>query len=396
MLECIYITMSKTIFFEGLGLVEGHFSGIGQYILGILKGLDEIIEQEILEGKKVPEVKVIIPRGTLPRFYSFKFKHIKPEVLPISFRWMARLWHRGLMPPLDLYCGPGHYVFTRFVTMNLAYSKSSVIIYDISFELFRQYSDEKNAAFLSKGTRRSLTKVENVFTISKSAKKEIKDFYKIPDSMIDIATPAADQRYFYRRSAEEISKVKEKYGIKKDYILALSNLEPRKNLDTLVDAYCALPESYRNKMSLLLVGVSGWKTDKLFSKIVSLVNEGYDIIRPMKYVADKDKPAIISGAKMLVYPSHYEGFGMPPLEALACGIPVITADNSSLPEVVGSNGKILNCMDTEGITSSIIEYYDNSNEIMSQAIIYGPKQATTFSWAKSAEVYWKYIMKRSI
>lgn len=385
----------NTVFFDGLGLVDGHFSGIGQYILGILRGLDNLIEEEKIKGNPVPVIRVIIPWNSQKKFNSFKFKHITAKKLPITFQWMARLWHRGMMPPLDLYCGPGYYIFTRFVTMPLAYSKSAVVIYDLSFELYKQYSDEKNAEFLSKGTKKSLKQVNAVFTISENAKHEIIDFYKAPSSEVHVATPAADQRYFYKRSPEEIEDVKRKYGIRKNYILALSNLEPRKNLDTLVDAYCALPASYRKNLSLLLVGVSGWKTDKLFNKIVDLVKEGYDIIRPNEYVSDKDKPAIISGAKMLVYPSHYEGFGMPPLEALACGVPVIAADNSSLPEVIEKAGTMLNCDNTEGITNAMREYIDNGEKIQSDILKEGPKQASKFSWEKSAHVYWNHILRAS-
>lgn len=385
--------MTKTIYFDGLGLVDGHFSGIGQYILGILKGIDSIIESEKLKGKSVPTVKVIIPYNAIGIFRSFEFKHIVAKRLPINFKWMARLWHHGLMPPLDIFCGRGYYVFTRFVTMPVLFSKSAVIIYDISFELYKQFSDEKNAAFLSEGIKRSLKQVDTVFTISKNAKKEIVEFYNYDPKKILVSIPAADKKYFYRRSKNEIDKVKAKYNIKGKYILALSNLEPRKNLDTLVDAYCALPEKYRKDLSLLLVGVSGWKTDKLFNKIIDLVKDGYDIIRPSEYVSDKDKPAIISGAEMLVYPSHYEGFGMPPLEAMACGVPVITSDNSSLPEVVGDNGTLLECTDTKALTKSIINYLDNIEEITEKNKISGPKRARTFDWNESAQIYWNNIKK---
>lgn len=386
--------MAKTIYFEGLGLVDGHFSGIGQYIFGILRGLDELIERQKVAGEPALTVKVIIPFTTREKFKQFGFKHIQPKLFPLTFRTMMRMWHHNLLPPIDLYCGPGYYVFTRFVTMRLAYSKSAVIIYDLSFEFYRQFSDERNAIFLSHGTKRAIQQVDTVFTISQNAKKEIADFYHVPVSNILEATPAADQRYFYKRSESEIAKIKQKYDIKKDYILALSNLEPRKNLETLVDAYCALPESYRKTISLLLVGVSGWKTDKLFSKILKLVEEGYDIIRPSEYVSDKDKPAIISGAKMLVYPSHYEGFGMPPLEALACGVPVITADNSSLPEVVGSAGMMLDCNDQSGFAKAMENYLEKYEKVLTKARVDGPTKASDFSWEKSAKVYWDHFVEK--
>ncbi|MDB5170467.1 MAG: hypothetical protein JWO35_161 [Candidatus Saccharibacteria bacterium] len=379
------IVKKNTIYIEGLALVEGHFSGIGQYVLGILQGLDTIIEMRKLTGENVPVVCVVIPRDTVPRFNSFGFKHIQYKTVPFSFRVMSALWHRRKMPPLDLFCGKGLYVFTRFVDMPLLFSKSCVIIYDLSYELFKQYSDEKNALFLSNGVRKSIAKSERIITISESAKREIIEFYKYDPSKIVVAYPAADQRYFYKRSLDEIKAVKNKYGIKGEYIIALSNLEPRKNLDGLVEAYCSLPKATTDKIGLLLVGVNGWKIEKLFDKIVNRVGEGFNIMRPSHYVSDEDKPAIISGAKMLVYPSHYEGFGMPPLEALACGVPVITANNSSLPEVVGRVGDTIDSNDTEGLTEAIKSNLEDWEKLAVKLRTAGPDQATKFSWGKSAE-----------
>lgn len=378
------MTKSKTIFIDGLGLVDGHFSGIGQYILGILRGMDTIIDEKKYAGKPAPTIKVIIPYDSVNRFRSFKFKHITYKKFPLSFRVMSGLWYRGKLPPVDILCGKGVYLFPRFVSMPLAFSSSALIIYDISFELYRQYSDEKNAIFLSDAVKRSLVTTQKVITISENAKSEIVDFYKVPAKDVTVATPATDPRLFYRRSEEQISEAKKKYGIEGDYILALSNLEPRKNLETLVEAYCNLPPSLRETTSLLLVGVSGWKTDKLFESIMEKVKEGYKIIRPTQYVDDDDKPAIISGAKALVYPSHYEGFGMPPLEALACGTPVITSDNSSLPEVVGNAGVMLDSNDTKGFSKAIATYL-KSDEATNKAVTQGPERARLFSWKTSAQ-----------
>src|SRR5687768_1721243 len=107
----------KTIYIEGLGLVEGHFSGIGQYILGIVRGIDEILEQKKLAGEPVPKVKVIIPYDEVRKFRSYNFKHITYKRFPLPFRIMAGLHHRNKLPPIDLICGKGFYVFTRFAAM---------------------------------------------------------------------------------------------------------------------------------------------------------------------------------------------------------------------------------------------------------------------------------------
>lgn len=274
----------KKIFVDGLGLVDGHFSGVGQYILGVLRGLDENLDQKKYSGEETPEVYVIIPRDMVKKFKKFEFKNIGYKTFPVPFRYMASLWHRRWLPPMDLIYGRGIYIFPRFVSMPLLFSKSALVIFDLSYELHREYSDEGNAIFLSRQVKKSLKRTQKVITISQNARKEIIDFYKLQPGNVKVATPATDPKLFYRRSKKEIEKAKEKYGIRGEYILALSNLEPRKNLDGLVDAYCNLPAELRKDTSLLLVGVSGWKTDALFQKIIGKVEEGYQITRPSKYV----------------------------------------------------------------------------------------------------------------
>ncbi|OVE78991.1 hypothetical protein BVY00_01425 [bacterium G20] len=387
--------MAKKIYIDGLGLVEGHFSGVGQYILGILRGIDDILEEKKYAGEPLPDVRVLIPRDSVGRFRHFAFKHIGYRKFPLSFRVMSALWRRRWLPPLDLFYGRATYIFPRFVSMPLAFSKSALVIFDLSYELHRQYSDEGNAVFLSKQVADSLKKTKKVITISKNARREIIDFYKLPASDVTVATPATDPRLFYRRSQREINEVKKKYGVKGSYILALSNLEPRKNLDSLVEAYCALPERLRQDTGLLLVGVSGWKTDELFQKILARVDEGYNIIRPDEYVLDEDKPAIISGAKMLVYPSHYEGFGMPPLEALACGVPVITADNSSLPEVIDDKGARVRSDDLPALVKKMTEYLKDIDKKTAETLTAGPARARQFSWRKSAQVFLSVVEELS-
>ncbi len=378
----------KPIFIDGLGLVEGHFSGVGQYILGIMRGLDELLEEmKYQRAENIPRIVIIIPRNTRAKYLKYNFKHIEFKTFPLSFRVMSALWYRGKLPPMDLWFGRGTYIFPRFVGMPLLFSKSLLVIFDLSFELYREYSDEGNAKFLSKGVRKSVDKAQSIITISENAKKELVDFYGLRSSDVAVATPATDPAVFYRRGEMEVNRVKRRYGVKGKYILALSNLEPRKNLSALVDAYCALPKEITDEVGLLLVGVSGWKTESLFQHIVQKVDEGYNIMRPTKYVKDRDKPAIISGAEMLVYPSHYEGFGMPPLEALACGVPVITADNSSLPEVVGKAGVTVPSGDIQKIKLAIENYLEQIDSVTDSVALAGPTQAAKFSWRASAQVF---------
>lgn len=373
----------KRIYVDGLGILEAHFSGVGQYILGILRGIDEIIEDQIQAGEKLYRVTVIVPNDAIERFNSFEFRHIDYKIFPMSTGKMLSLWHRNKLPPIDLFVGRGIYIFPRFVSMRLAVSKYILGIFDLSYELHKEFVDDNNARFLSREVARSVKKASRVVTISQNTRKEIEDFYRTKSGIVSVATPAADQHIFYRRTSKEIARVKKKYNVSGDYILALSNLEPRKNLESLVQAYSSLPAATKKKYKLLIVGANGWKADKLLESIGSADT----IIRPSEYVTDEDKPAIISGATMLVYPSHYEGFGMPPLEALACGVPVITSDNSSLPEVVGEAGIMIDSHDLKALKRAITAQLAQIDTVSKKAQKEGPERATMFSWKKSAQVF---------
>jgi glycosyltransferase involved in cell wall biosynthesis len=378
------VKINNKLYVDGLGIVEPHFSGVGQYILGILKGMNEINRNLVNSGKKPHDISVIIPSDAEERFLSFKLDYLKYTKFPASTGKMAALWHHNKLPPLDLYFGPGVYIFTRFVSMRLLYSKSIVIEYDLSFETHKQFVEDRNAKFLSSAVKRSIKDSDAIVTISKSVKKEIENFYKIKSKQVIVAYPAVDPILLHRKSSSEISEAKLKYGIEGDYILTLSNLEPRKNLESTIDAYLNIPVKEIKGVSLVIVGANGWKADKLFEKIENNKSKTHKIIRPKIYVEDEDKAAIISGATTLVYPSHYEGFGMPPLEALACGTPVIVSNNSSLPEAVGNLGLMIDSKDIKDLSKKMISIINYSSSDKARIGKLGPKFASEFSWTKSA------------
>ena len=368
---------------EGSALVDDHFSGIGQYVLGILRGLDRLNRSK----ERGPTVAVAIPFDRLSRFRRFRFQNIQAKLIPYPSALAPALLNSSRAPALDTLCGNGLYIFPRYLSYPLKQSPSAVVIHDLSFKLHREMVAEDNARFLDDEVKKSLAQCQRVITISQNSAREIHQHYQVPMERILFAPPAADQKFFYRRSPSEIQTVRSRYGIDSDYILSLSNLEPRKNLDTLVDAYCDLPKDVRDRFGLLLVGAVCWKSEDLVEKILTRIEQGYNIMRPASYVLDEDKPAIYSGAAAFVYPSHYEGFGMPPLEALACGTPVITSNNSSLPEVVGEVAHLINADDTEGLSKRIKWLLTRQSSETEKSIKQGPLQAETYSWEKSAQVY---------
>jgi len=227
----------------------------------------------------------------------------------------------------------------------------------------------------------SIKKASNIVTISEFSKSEICGYYGVPAERISVVNPAIDHNIFFPRDKTNSEKVKNKYGIKTNYILSVCTIEPRKNLTGTLDAYKKLPDEIKNKYSLVLVGGKGWLDEELNEKIEALSSK-YSVIKT-GYVPDEELPSLYSGASVFVFPSFYEGFGMPPLEAMACGVPVITSNNSSLPEVVGDAGIMIEAKDTVKLAKQI-EKVLTDNKFAEGLRVKGLLRAKKFSWHKSA------------
>jgi glycosyltransferase involved in cell wall biosynthesis len=182
--------------------------------------------------------------------------------------------------------------------------------------------------------------------------------------------------------AEQLKLVRKKYSLgDAPYFLSLSTLEPRKNITHTIRSFAKLViEERLHDLNLVLAGGKGWLYEQIFQEISGL-DEVKDRIIVTGYIDDNDLPALYSGALAFVYPSLYEGFGLPPLEAMQCGVPVITSNTSALPEVVGKAGIMLDPHDVDGMCQAMLNLYRNSytrNSLASQ----GLARAKEFSWAR--------------
>lgn len=386
----------KKIYFECRALIADHFSGVGHYVQGIAKALDDYIsspEHSELQLQHNTRYQTIFwgPRNHIARLTKFSFLNLRAKAFAIPSRFIDRLLYNNLIPPLDLWFGRGTYLFTNFSRFPLFRAKSATIIYDISFESVPQFVDANNRRFLSKMVRKAVNKSDLIITISKHAKEELVNFYHVPAKKIVIAYPGVDRAIFYKRSPAEIATIKYQYELPDNYILFVGNIEPRKNISGLIEAYTKLPLELCHHHPLVLVGASGWLTEEIFNKIALAKEKGYPIVQPKKYVADAHMPAIYSGAMMLVYPSHYEGFGIPPLEAMACGVPVVCADNSSLPEAVGNASLMVNSEDILAI-SKAMEKLAQDEHLRTELVEKGYKQVRKFSWQASANIIHKALI----
>ena len=220
------------------------------------------------------------------------------------------------------------------------------------------------------------------FALSKSTKADICHYYSIPPERIFIVNSAPPSNLFYPvKDKELLSSVRAKYQIKGPYILSLATHEPRKNIPHLVDSFIKLIEEKPHvELSLVLAGAKGWGGEGMIEKIKKYPGR----IILTGFVQDVDLAPLYSGALAFVYPSLYEGFGLPPLEAMSCKTPVIVSDCSSLPEVVGQAGLYIDPKNQDDLCSRILELYEDAElrESLSEKSLV---QAKKFSWEKNTE-----------
>jgi alpha-1,3-rhamnosyl/mannosyltransferase len=367
---------------DAFPLVDTHFSGVGHYTLGIVQGLDEMAG----EGKLT--YSLIAPRHWTHRLAQYNFEHTKSVIAnPVPNRIIRGFMKHHLRVPLDFLLGRGHYYFPSFLAWPLWFNKSSVVVHDVTYLAVPDCVDKGNRDYLEQTVPFSLKNAQNIIAVSQFSKDEIVKYYGTSPDLISVAHPSVDRRHFYRRSAEEIHKVKAKYDIfSEHYILSVGNVEPRKNYGRLIEAYTSLPREITDKYPLVIVGAGGWNNDDVKAQIQKAKEDGYRIINPKQFVADEDMPALYSGAQFFVFTPIYEGFGMSPLEAYACGTPVIASKVASVPEAAGKAAIYIDPYDVEDIRNKIEEMVKKTEEDRSQFDGAMKRHLESLSWRPSAEI----------
>ena len=286
-------------------------------------------------------------------------------------------------PPIDVMLGkrPDLFFFPNFVRYPLPLgSRSVAVVHDLSYIFYGQYTGRRNRQFLTRYVPTTIRKSQHIIAVSQNCKDEIVSYYGVDPDKITVISPALDHDFFNPRPESEIEAVARKYGIVKPYVLFTGTLEPRKNINGLLDAYSQLPSAVRDSFSLVLAGGKGWLDREIRTHLDALAH--LDLV-VTGYVPDEELPALYSGAAVFVYPSFYEGFGMPPLEAMACNTPVITSNSSSLPEVVGDAGILVDAQDTAALALHM-EKVLNDPALADDLRRKGLERARAFTWDDSA------------
>jgi glycosyltransferase involved in cell wall biosynthesis/SAM-dependent methyltransferase len=266
--------------------------------------------------------------------------------------------------------------------------KNFATVYDLIPIILSQFFIGKNDADYQRmhATLNSLTAEDYILCISEATKNDLLNSVKLDPTKVFVTYLAANPALFYRcQDTSAIELVRKKYRIPEaPYILGVSTLEPRKNIEHVIRCFAKVVQQQGIKdLNLVLVGAKGWEYEKIYQEIVNF-GLSKDRIIITGYVADEDLAALYSGAMVFVYPSLYEGFGLPPLEAMQCGTPVITSNNSSLPEVVGDAGIMLDPKDADGLCHSILKLY-NTPSWRQEMSLKSLAQAQKFSWERCTQ-----------
>lgn len=370
------------IAFDAQPLLSGTKSGVGfcedglvtallkqypenEYVLEYFSLRNHGVKEEIL--KKYTEKKAALAPckwfpGSMYRFVS--------AYLPVPYCMMFPK-KKQLTHFFNYYIPP----FTR--------GKKVVTVHDMVVKACPETVRKKTLWFLRRTLKASIRRADHIVTDSEFSKKEILKYYNVPEDKISVVYCGVDfDRFKPLEDKELLNKVKEKYGINKEYFLYLGTLEPRKNLVRLVQAYAEAKKGKEDFPYLILAGGKGWMYEEIFHTVQTLGLE-QDVLFT-GYVADEEVPVLMAGAFAFCFPSVYEGFGMPVLEAMACGTPVLTSKDSSMEEIAGEETVLVDAMSVEDIAKGLVRLFEDV-ELRMKLSEQGLSKVKEYTWEAGAK-----------
>lgn len=257
-------------------------------------------------------------------------------------------------------------------------------IHDLAFEHLPETFNRRSWMQLRMTVRSTARRAAHIITVSDFSRRDIIETYRIAPERISM-TPEAAPEHFAPASESEVRRVRALYRIEGEYLLAVGSIQPRKNLRRLLAAYSGLKEARAQVKlpRLVLVGKRAWLYNETLRAVRDLGLESSVIFTG--YVPEKDLPPLYTGALSFIYPSYFEGFGLPPLEAMKCGAPVIAGNRTSLPEVVGRAGLLVDPFEEGAIAEAIARLIDDEG-LRKSLRERGLRQAESFSWLETARL----------
>ena len=348
--------------------IQGHFTGDSTYWRGLIEGL----ARSGSAHEFIIYLSESLPKPDLP-----ESENIRPRFLcaPSSRVWSAWTFPRALRTDaVDL----AHVQYTIPPVMPCPVVTT---IHDVSFKRHPEFFSMKDRLILDAGVKRATHRAARIIAVSEYTKKEICELYKISPEKIAVVYSGADSQYKPINPKFAYQLARDKYDIGTAFVLTVGVIQPRKNLPRLLEGFSLFKAKGHIGHKLVIVGKYGWKESNLRMKITQLGLK--DDVVLTGYVPYEDLPALYGAADVFVYPSVYEGFGLPVLEAMACGTPVITGNFSSLPEVVGDAGLMVDPHDPRAFAEAMEKVL--TNEILhTDMSARSLSQAANFTWDNTA------------
>jgi glycosyltransferase involved in cell wall biosynthesis len=297
----------------------------------------------------------------------------KPWRMAVWLGSLAGVGFDRLLPDVELFHATEH------LLLPLRSAPTVLTVHDLIFHLFPEHHKRLNYWYLNATMPLYCRRATAVISVSEATKRDLMRLYGVPEAKITVIHEAAAP-HFAPATPDRIAAVRARYNLPERYVLRVGTIEPRKNLERLLDALVALRRSAPDAR-LVIVGGTGWLTEGFFRRLEAL-GLG-DAVQLTGRVPDEDLPAVYSGAELLVEPSLYEGFGLPLLEAMACGTPVVCSAVASLPEVGGQAARYFDPRDSETMAAVMGEVW-HSADLRAALREVGPERAAQFSWQRAA------------
>ncbi len=363
-------------------------SGVGLYVANLIRSLHELQTQENFQLGIAyqPGFKNWL-RGNLS-VPELLHNYSNISLIPIPVRLSSLLLSLSQNPLISGYFEqrlnyPDIFQGTNYSVYCCRNSKLLINIYDLTFIKYPDYIDSVVKQYENR-IRQCLKWTDLVLTISESSKKDIVDYLGVDPQRVYV-TPLAS-RYSPKELANEenLDKLKNSvgYDFSKPYLLFVSTIEPRKNITSIISAFNVLKQKHKIEHHLVLIGRKGWHYEPIFAAIEN--SPWNHQIHHLDYLSDELVALFYSKADLFVYPSHYEGFGLPVLEAMTLGTPVITSNTSSLPEVAGDAALLVDPNDSTSLAEAILRVLGDS-QLREELISKGKERATLYSWEKTAK-----------
>jgi alpha-1,3-rhamnosyl/mannosyltransferase len=358
-------------------------TGIGRYTLELAQALGRRPELEQLRffaglsfRDRLPEPEDVGSPGIAGRLRPIKAILARSDRM-LDLHQSLSHWRRGKAlagAGEEIFHGPNFYL-PPFRGASVA------TIHDLSVIKHPQFHPPERVRFMKREIALTLKRADALITVSEAARRELAEYFNWPLDRIH-ATQLASSPDFHPRNATATSSLLTRLGLGHNgYALYVGTIEPRKNLEALLAAYEMLPQALRLQYPLVLAGFSGWQNDAIMKRLRAAEAAGW--AHYLGFLQSEQLPVLFAGARAFLFPSLYEGFGLPVLEAMASGVPVVTSNTSSLPEVAGGAALLCDPQDLDGLASAFRQALEDDHW-RQQARAVGLGQAGNFSWERCA------------